>query len=319
MSLIEQATKRLEELTRAGVAVPWEAAGHGQSNARKQVEPDLSNAEAHPLPTAAPPGPDPEVELADSPASPTLQHAGEHRSRGTVTLDLAQIEASGLLVPSQARTALAEEFRQIKRPLLKNARSLESGERRYSLIMVTSALPGEGKTTCAVNLAMSVAAEMDVSVILVDADVLRPDLPDRLGIKAERGLMDILENPGLDVSEVLLETNVPKLSILMAGTLTNLATERLASEAMGTLLTTLTTRYPDHVVIFDAPPLLVTNEAQVLASHVGQVVVVVDASNTPADAVTRAFALVAQCPVVMSVLNKAPEGTGSFGYGYYYA
>lgn len=319
MSLIEQATRRLEELSRAGVAVPWEAAGrtHGALDGMR-AEPDRlldPVGAASPTPSL---DTDTSKHLANVGPEQAAQRVDRSRPDTPVTLDLARIEAAGLLTPDQARTALAEEFRQIKRPLLKNARSSASAENRSSLIMVTSALPGEGKTTCAINLAMSMATEVDISVILVDADVVRPDLPSRLGVAAEKGLMDIVADSSLDLPDVLLTTNVPKLSILPAGSRTHLATELLASESMGALLTSLTTRYPDHVVIFDAPPLLLTSEAKVLASRVGQVVMVVDASNTPASAISQAFAQVEHCPVVMSVLNKAASERGAFGYGYYY-
>ena len=318
MSIIEQATKRLEELTRAGVSVPWAAAGLAQSEVQARVESDPRHPAMDSTPVAAMRRLDAESMSARA-ASPMPLHTPDSaESRVAVTLDLERLERSGHLVPTQARSALAEEFRHIKRPLLKNARSKESAANRLSLIMVTSALPGEGKTFCAINLAMSMAVEIDTSVLLVDADVVRPEVLQRLGIQAEKGLLDVLTEPNLDLSDVVLKTNVPKLAILPAGTRNNMSTELLASEAMETLLVSLATRYSDRVVIFDAPPLLVTNEAKVLASRIGQVVLVVEASNTPRSVVAQAFAALEQCPNVMSVLNKAPEPAGPLGYGYYY-
>jgi receptor protein-tyrosine kinase len=204
----------------------------------------------------------------------------------SVNLDLVRLERSGHLVPTQTRSALAEEFRQIKRPLLRHARSADAAARRLSLIMVTSALPLEGKTFCAINLAMSIAAEIDTSVLLVDADVVRPDVPPRLGFRADKGLLDVLGESGTSLAEVVLTTNVPKLSILPAGRRSAMSTELLASAAMERLLISLATEQPDRVVIFDAPPLLLTNEAKVLASRLGQVVLVVHASRTPRGVVT---------------------------------
>jgi receptor protein-tyrosine kinase len=239
-------------------------------------------------------------------------------ARVSVSIDLAQLERSGYLVPTSSRTLLAEEFRHIKRPLLDNARNPGDGNGRHAEIMVTSALPEEGKTFFTINLAMSMAAEVDTAVLLVDADVVRPSVLQRLGIQAEKGLLDVLIDPALDVSDVVLDTNVPKLSILSAGARNDRATELLASSAMDALLGNLASRYPDHVIVFDAPPLLLTNEAKVLASRVGQVVLVVEASKTPRDVVAQAFAAVERCPVVLSVLNKAPESATPLGYGYYY-
>jgi receptor protein-tyrosine kinase len=163
---------------------------------------------------------------------------------------------------------------------------------------------------------MSLASEIDTSVLLVDADVVRPASMQRMGLQAEKGLLDVLTDTSLDLSDLILRTNVPKLSILPAGPRNHRSTELLASDAMNTLLLSLLSRYPDCIVIFDAPPLLVTNEATVLASLVGQVMLVVEASKTPRSAIAQAFAALEQCPIVMSVLNTAPEPAA--GYGYYY-
>jgi len=320
MGIVDKAVKRLAELERAGVSLPRELAGleptHGQQHpgvdpaaapkgqatlvaAVRRVQVDAAGAGGDDMPLVA--------------ATPATRHA-----RVSVSIDLANLERSGYLVPTSRRTLLAEEFRHIKRPLLDNARSPGAGNGRHAEIMVTSALPAEGKTFFAINLAMSMAAEVDTAVLLVDADVVRPSVLQRLGIQAEKGLLDVLMDPALDVSDVVLETNVPKLSILAAGARNDRATELLASSAMDALLGELASRYPDHVIVFDAPPLLLTNEAKVLASRVGQVVLVVEASKTPREVVAQAFAAVEQCPVVLSVLNKAPESATPLGYGYYY-
>lgn len=324
MSIIEQATKRLEELERAGVLVPRAAAGVAQSDAEMRVEskplpddapgykagvPTLEGAiRRHEIASAAP------IAAARRVAQPRAD-GGRHPT--TVTIDLERLEGLGYLVPTQARSVLADEFGHIKRPLLKNARSRDSAANRLSLIMVTSSLPGEGKTFCAINLAMSMSVEIDTSVLLVDADVMRPEVLKRLGVQANKGLLDLLTDHRLGLSDVVLETNVPKLAILPAGTRNSISTELLASEAMGSLLVELTERYPDRIVIFDAPPMLVTSEAKVLAEQLGQVVLVVEAAGTPRNAVLQSFAALEQCPIVMTVLNKAPESAVALGYGYY--
>jgi len=258
------------------------------------------------------------VKLSPVPVTPAvLDQTDLGQEPKAVMLDLEVLERSGYLVPSQVRSTLAEQFRQIKRPLLRNARSKDSVEKRLSLIMVTSALPKEGKTFCAINLAMSMSIEIDTSVLLVDADVVRPDVMHRLGVESQKGLLDLLTDPQLRLSDVVLKTNVPKLSILPAGTRNSMSTELLASEAMGELLVSLSQSDTKRIVIFDAPPLLVTTEAKVLASRLGQVVMVVEASSTPRSAAMQAFATVEQCPIVMSVVNKASEREGG-SYGDYY-
>lgn len=233
-----------------------------------------------------------------------------------VVLDLALMQRHGYLQSSQARTVLSEEFRRIKRPLLANARLGDDGLRQ-SLMMVTSAMPSEGKTFCAINLAMSLIAEIDTSVLLVDADVMRPSLADRLGFIAQRGLLDLLTDPSLTLADVVVSTNVPKLELLTSGTPNDQANELLASQSMDDLLQRLAQRAEYQVVVFDAPPLLVTNEANALASRVGQVVLVVEAGKTPKSAVVDALKRLSDCPTVSLILNKASEPSfQGYGYGY---
>jgi exopolysaccharide/PEP-CTERM locus tyrosine autokinase len=180
-------------------------------------------------------------------------------------------------------------------------------------------LPAEGKTFCAINLARSMALEIDTSVILVDADVLRPSVLDRLGLSGSRpGLLDVLTQPDVDFDDVLLKTNIPKLSILPAGSSNASSSELLASEAMDRMLERLSEEYASSIVVFDAPPLLATMEAKVLASHVGQIILVVEASRTPRRAVERALGFIERCPSVMTVLNKAEEPVDRQDYADYY-
>ena len=319
MSIIEQAAKRIEELSRAGIDVPWAATGAPGPRPRKEATLHAVDTSADTVHAAAPArAPSNDVDyLAPAPAPAVPEPPAPIH----VTLDLQRLEQAGEIVATDTRSILAEEFRHIKRPLLKNARGKDAIAKRLPLIAVTSALPGEGKTFCAINLAMSIAAEIDFSVLLVDADVVRHDAMTRLGVQAEAGLLDLLTNDSLRLEDVVLRTNVPKLSLLPAGRRHHLSTELLASGAMDKLMRTLASDYPRQIVVFDAPPLLVTSEAKVLASRVGQVVLVVEACNTERSKVARAFEIVEQCPIVMSVLNKAQapekgEGDG-YGYGYY--
>ncbi|HMO46679.1 MAG TPA: XrtA-associated tyrosine autokinase [Rubrivivax sp.] len=317
MGIVDQAIKRLEELERAGVAVPRESVGLPPTGARERGAEAAAAPSGLPTPiSAVRPAPAGSARTGIAPhlaAAPAADHGCQ-----PVSIDLVQLERAGYLVPTSRRSLLAEEFRHIKRPLLDNARSPDAGNGRHAEIMVTSALPEEGKTFFAINLAMSMAAEVDTAVLLVDADVVRPCVLQRLGVRAGKGLLDLLVDPGLELSDVVVETNVPKLSILGAGAPNDRSTELLASNAMDALLGRLADRYPNHVIVFDAPPLLLTNEAKVLASRVGQVVLVVEASKTPRDVVVQAFAAVEPCPIVLSVLNKAPESATPLGYGYYY-
>ncbi len=234
-------------------------------------------------------------------------------------MDLAAIAAAGLIAPNAARSALSDQFRVIKRPLISNAVAQGAAALKHgNLIMVTSALAGEGKTFTSINLAMSIAAEMDRTVMLVDADVARPSVLRTLGLPPGPGLLEILEGKA-EVADALLKTNVDKLSILPSGSPHAKATELLASEAMSKLLDDMATRYPDRIIIFDSPPLLLTTESRVLATHMGQIVMVVQAGRTLQSDVQHALSTIESCPVRLMVLNKArTDGPGGYGYGYGY-
>jgi receptor protein-tyrosine kinase len=186
-----------------------------------------------------------------------------------------------------------------------------------NLVMVTSALPGEGKTFTSVNLALSIAMEVDSRVLLVDGDVAHPAIPALLGVPHGPGLLDLLTRDDLDFADALIRTNVEKLSVLPAGTRHRRATELLASEQMASLLRELASRYSDRIVIFDSPPLLATTEARVLATHMGQIVMVVAADSTSHHAVMQALATIDTCEVVLMTLNKAGRTEVGTYYGYY--
>jgi len=264
-----------------------------------------------PEPPAAP-------QPAAAPAAPEPPDPG-----GTVRyeeIDLARLRDLGVITPGGDRMPIFEEFRLIKRPLIKNA--LNQGPtpiRRGNLIMVTSCLPGEGKSFCALNLAMSMAMEMDHTVLLVDADVAKPSVPRMLNIQPGIGLMDVLLEDSLPLSQVLIRTNVEKLKLLTSGRTHPSATELLASAAMRDLLEEMSLRYSDRIIVFDSPPLLATTEARVLAGQMGQVVLVVEAGRTTQQTLRDGLHYIESCEVVSLLLNKTKfkSGTGYYGYGYY--
>ncbi|MCM8566114.1 XrtA-associated tyrosine autokinase [Thauera linaloolentis] len=302
MSLIEKAAQRLDQLKQAS----------GEPADEPVVQPGAATPAAEPVGLAAN-------------QSSEVPKAGGHTFSRVVSrvaqIDLQRLDALGMVTPDRPRSSTAEEYRVIKRPLLRNATATGAAKvDDGNLIMVTSALPGEGKTFNAVNLAISMAMELDYTVLLVDADVSRPSVLRQLGLPPEKGLMDVLAGDVTDLSEVLLRTNIEKLSILPAGMPHQRATELLASESMTRLLEQMASRYPDRIIIFDSPPLLVTTESRVVATHMGQIVMVVEAERTTHAIVRQALATIESCPIKLMVLNKSRgQGPGSYyGYGYGY-
>lgn len=288
-SLIEQAAKRLEQLRQAGADMP-------------AVQPTVSPVHAQ------------------------LESSVEKKPKAVVAtsqrieIDLKALAASGLISPDAPRSHIADQYRVIKRPLIKNAMGKgPSVIVNGNLIMITSALPGEGKSFTSINLAMSIAAELDNTVMLVDADVARPSIMRMLGLSSGPGLLDMVIDDTRDLSSVLLKTNIDKLTILPSGTPHPRATELLASDAMVKLLEDMAARYSDRIIVFDSPPLLITTESRVLATHMGQLVLVVSAGKTLRADVKQAVEAIESCPVKMLLMNRSSTlFKGGYGYGYGY-
>ncbi len=238
------------------------------------------------------------------------------KNQKLATIDLDDLQSRGFLTPNTKRNKLVEEFRLIKRMLL--SRRWDQGELPGNTILVTSALPSEGKTNTAVNLAMSMAAEEDLTVLLVDADFIKPDALRQLGIYAKKGLIDVVENPDLDIADVMMRTNVDNLTVIPAGPLNDRCTELLASTRMHRVVADLAHRYEDRIIIFDSPPVLVTTESTALASHMGQILFVVQAERTKREAVLNALELLGEGPQIGMMLNRAPAQFGASDFGSYY-
>ncbi|MDY7544691.1 XrtA-associated tyrosine autokinase [Glaciimonas sp. CA11.2] len=289
MSIIERAAARLD--------------------AKKGMEPSPSKVSRSPTLQVIEPNDEPITRPPQLPAGKVIE------------IDLARLSKLGFITAGGASSLVAEQFRVIKRPLIKRAFNPKSSATNPgNLIMVTSALPGEGKTFCAINLAMSIAMEMDHTVLLVDADIAHPSVLKTLGIEADSGLLDILLEQNLNVADVLLKSNVDTLTILPSGKSKQHATELLASHAMSLLLKEIASRYSDRIVIFDSPPLLLTSSAHALASQMGQIVVVVEAETTSQHAVQASLKQLEGCSNVNLVYNKSRvfPGQESYGYGEYY-
>ena len=236
-----------------------------------------------------------------------------------VPIERGTLRAAGLLAPQEDLQLLVRQYRKIKQPLI--AREIGRGAPRAPkgyLIMIASAMSGEGKTFTAVNLALSMALEKDLRVLLVDADVAKPQLSHVLGRGDAPGLLDALRDPGVDVESLICPTDLPTLSFLAAGTSSEDATELLASARMEQLVAELGQNDEQRVVIFDSPPLLQTTESPALARMAGQVVVVVRAEFTPQPVLLDALKSLEKHPSVSLVLNQSIRTVTSAYYYYGY-
>jgi len=245
----------------------------------------------------------------------------DYGNNEVIQLDKEELENRGFLIDNGTRKSIKDEFSQIKRKLLTNAFGANSKTLNHSnLVMISSSKPNEGKTFIAINLALSIALEQDKTVLLIDADVLRPSLNKELGFTQLPGLIEYLLGQKDDISDILYSTNIEKLKIIPAGKLHHLSNELLASDKMEALAKELAERYPDRIVIFDSPPLIGVSETLVLANLMGQALIVVEESKTSLANIQKATANLNEDLALGLVLNKAirshKDMYGYYGYGY---
>jgi Mrp family chromosome partitioning ATPase len=255
-------------------------------------------------PQSAAPAPAPKVERAVTLCGPRME------------IDRDYMIAADLIVPEDPVTGLLEEFRIVKRELLADARASDDDAARR--ILICSPLPGEGKTYCATNLAIALAAERDIEVVLVDADMINPSITRRLGVEAGAGLMDALADKTLKPEELVSPTDIDGLFIMPAGTSSALDAEYLTSSRTAEVLDRLTRGAPNRFVIFDTPPALAASPAAELAAHVGQALLVVRADETSRASLEDARQLLSACPDIKLLLNAAqfsPSGRRFGDYG----
>lgn len=286
MSVIENAIKRLQASRGAAAPVPAAALDPAATAAARQRE-DLIAPEAVPAPPSR-----------------------------TIAVSEDALRAAGLLPPPHQERELAQQFRQIKRPIINRAlgRGVEALP-QGNLVMVASAVPGEGKTFISLNLALSMRLEEDVTVLLVDGDVVNPRMSQVLGVDTERGLLDIIKDPTISLGSLILTTDVPGLAFLPAGRPDDKATELLASARMQQVVTQLAAQDPSRLVLFDSAPLLLTTESHALAHLAGQILLVVRAGQTSHHVVLEAIDTLAEDKCVALVLNQSMRQPHT---GYYY-
>jgi protein-tyrosine kinase len=289
--------------------------------------------------TALPVSAKPSLALLDPapPPAPTLAPVAEPRFpavaaepreierpdlvQGPPTIDAVALERGGMVDWSRTRSRISEEFRLVQRQILRAAFGPGAEPGFSNLLMVTSARPGEGKSFTSVNLAGSIARQGDHHVLLVDADSKRDSFCYALGLAEMRGLLDLVANPKLDPSPLIVKTPIDRLSILPVGRERERSAELFSTKEMTRLIQSLGRRYADRLLVLDAPPCLSTSDPAVLAPVVGQILFVVEADRTQRDEVEASLDLIQACPNITLVLNKQQISSRyTFGaYSSYYS
>jgi exopolysaccharide/PEP-CTERM locus tyrosine autokinase len=295
-----------------------------QARAAQQSAQEASRKE---LPTEAPPEAPPAIPIATlEPSEETTRPAPaaevvalEGGRAGSIQIDVEQLRAAGRLASPALAARTDEEFRRIKWPVLNAIMQREGATpARNNMVLVTSAVPGEGKTFTALNLALSIAREQDWEVLLVDGDLAQPALTASLGLGGRPGLTELLDDPAMDVADIIYTTNVRGLSVMPAGRRAENTPELLSSDRMGQVASRFGAPARPTVVVIDSPPVLATNEAQVLSRYAGQILLVVRADFTEQRVVMEALGLLDRTKPVNTVLNRVEPSMVSRYYGYYY-
>ena len=284
-----------------------------QVRRERDAQPAVASA-AQPAGTADAPGP------AVRAAAPVRDLPPVRFTHPVCTVDRQRLAHHGLISPGVHAGALLEEFRIVKRNLVQAARDAAArGEgARAQRILVSSPLPGEGKTFTAANVALALAAEKDLEVVLVDADFAKPSLLSMFGLPKGPGLMDALANPAIAVEDCVIPTDLDGLHVLPAGGQTNSDSEYLTSDRTAQVLDRLTQGSPNRLVVFDTAPALAASHAAELAKHVGQAVVVARADRTGQSALEDTLSLLSRCRDLKLLLNAAHFSPSGRRFGAYY-
>lgn len=252
-------------------------------------------------------------------APPMVNDLEDSKAVNRLAIDANALRAGGYLPEASKDRQFADQYRRIKRPLIEKALSGDDAGGEPRVIVVTSAVPGDGKTFTSINLAFSMALERDISILLVDSDVAKHHITDIFGLRQRKGLLDALTDESLDPETLVVPTSTRGFSILPAGSRVEGTAELVSSNRMRQIVTALCARNPRRILLLDSPPLLITNEGRALVKVAGQVVLVVRAGVTPRHAVQAAIGMFDEKQAGGLILNETKAGftEGYYGYGTY--
>jgi exopolysaccharide/PEP-CTERM locus tyrosine autokinase len=256
---------------------------------------------------------------AKSAAPSMVNQTEESQPASRLTIDMNALRSGGYLPEASKERQFADQYRRIKRPLIEKALSGDDSGGEPRIIMIASAVPGDGKTFTSINLAFSMAQERDISLLLVDSDVAKHHITDIFGLRERKGLLDALTDESLDPEALVVPTSARGFSILPAGSRMEGTAELVSSNRMRQIVTSLCARNPRRILLLDSPPLLITNEGRALVKIAGQVVLVVRAGVTPRHAVQAAIGMFDAKQAGGLILNEVKVGLteGYYGYGAY--
>ncbi len=204
----------------------------------------------------------------------------------------------------------AEAYKVLRTQILQRTR-----EKNLRTVMITSALPGEGKTITSINLSLALAKELNQTVLLVDCDLKKQNVHKYLGFSNDTGLINYFED-GSQLKDLLFSPGIDKFSILSGGKTVEDSSEYLGSQKMQELVLELKTRYSDRYVIFDTSPVLVSADCIAFSPFVDSILMVVEAGRTSIRDVKKALSLIPKEKFLGFVLNRHDAKLSKYAYGY---
>ena len=252
-------------------------------------------------------------------ASRALGAKSPNTTSPKLLFDHQRLKQAGILRSHVERNRAMEELRIIKRQLINSAfPEGQNSAERANVIMVTSSRPQEGKTFFSLSLAMSITNDPNHHVLLVDVDSPQRGVSRFIAASDGVGVLDVMADPAIDLSAAISRTDIPNLSVMLAGAGRQHGPELLASRRTRLLIEEMANRYEDRIILIDAPPCLVSSDPAMLASIVDQIVFVVEADRTQREEVEASLRFLHACPRISLVLNKTRIAmSDSFGpYAY---
>lgn len=212
------------------------------------------------------------------------------------------------VVASSRGDAVADAYKMLRTRIMRTMK-----ENDWNSLAITSPRAGEGKSLTAVNLALSMAREIDRTVLLVDLDLRRPSAHKFFGIEVEKGLSDYLQGDAT-IEELLINPSIDRFVLLPGNKRVDNSSELLVSQKMIALTEEIEHRYKNRIVIYDLPPVLVVDDALAFSSQADSFLLVVGEGSTQADEIIAAHQVLSEANVLGTVLNKAADAHGSYYY-----
>ncbi len=255
-----------------------------------------------------------------------------NRDSADIILNFDKLSENGFITPQTLNSELSRNYSVIKRRLFqrlsyfdqeaptKRSASDVVGKESRPVILVTSGSPAEGKTFNTTNLALSLALEERINVLLIDADLAKPSIPSIFGYSEDKpGLFEYLSERDRSIDDLILRTSPLPISILPAGQAVSSPAQLLAGDVMTNLIDSLTTNQQRYdIILLDGPPILATTEAVALAPLADEIILVVGTGDATFEDIGTCLDFLGGSDHVSMIVNRlyfAEDSPSAYPYG----